>query len=66
MHNLIISKIEWTEKTWNPLAGCSMVSAGCTNCYAMNMANRLSSIESTKGKYAGTTTKSKSGKIQWE
>jgi protein gp37 len=35
------SQIEWTDSTWNPVAGCSIVSAGCTNCYAMEMANRL-------------------------
>ncbi len=35
------SKIEWTEETWNPSTGCSKVSAGCKNCYAEVMANRL-------------------------
>jgi protein gp37 len=29
-----LSKIEWTEMTWNPVTGCSKVSAGCKNCYA--------------------------------
>jgi len=29
------SKIEWTDATWNPVRGCSLVNAGCTNCYAM-------------------------------
>ena len=33
--------IEWTDATWNPVAGCSVVSPGCTNCYAMRMAARL-------------------------
>ncbi|MBN2760037.1 MAG: phage Gp37/Gp68 family protein [Rhodobacteraceae bacterium] len=33
-----ISKIEWTDATWNPITGCTMVSAGCTNCYAMGLA----------------------------
>jgi protein gp37 len=28
------SKIEWTDKTWNPVVGCTKVSAGCKNCYA--------------------------------
>lgn len=28
------SKIEWTEKTWNPVTGCSKVSQGCKRCYA--------------------------------
>ena len=31
------SKIEWTDKTWNPVIGCSKVSEGCRNCYAMRM-----------------------------
>src|SRR5208283_3588695 len=35
------TQIEWTDATWNPVAGCSIISAGCTNCYAMEMAKRL-------------------------
>jgi protein gp37 len=35
------SKIEWTEKTWNPVTGCNKVSAGCKNCYAEVMHKRL-------------------------
>ena len=34
------TKIEWTDATWNPVRGCSLVSAGCTNCYAMKQAHR--------------------------
>jgi protein gp37 len=34
------SKIEWTEQTWNPIVGCSIISPGCTNCYAMRDAWR--------------------------
>jgi len=36
------SKIEWTEATWNPVRGCSVVSEGCRNCYAMQVAARFS------------------------
>jgi protein gp37 len=36
-----MSKIEWTEQTWNPIIGCSKVSEGCENCYAEKMAFRL-------------------------
>ena len=35
------SKIEWTEQTWNPSAGCTKISSGCKNCYAETMAIRL-------------------------
>lgn len=35
------SRIEWTERTWNPTTGCTKVSAGCTHCYAEVMARRL-------------------------
>jgi len=35
------TKIEWCEETWNPVTGCSAISAGCKNCYARRMANRL-------------------------
>lgn len=33
--------IEWTDTTWNPVTGCTQVSAGCDNCYALTLANRL-------------------------
>ncbi len=32
-----MSNIEWTEKTWNPITGCTKVSAGCRNCYAKTL-----------------------------
>jgi protein gp37 len=35
------TKIEWTNKTWNPITGCTKVSAGCQHCYAERMARRL-------------------------
>ncbi len=38
------SKIEWTENTWNPVTGCSKISAGCQNCYAARMAKRLKAM----------------------
>lgn len=50
------TQIEWTDSTWNPVAGCSIVSAGCTNCYAMQMARRLEAMGVDK--YAGLTRKS--------
>lgn len=48
-----MSKIEWTEKTWNPIVGCSIVSPGCKHCYAMIMAHRLAAMGVKH--YAGLT-----------
>lgn len=39
-----LSKIEWTEATWNPSVGCDKVSAGCKFCYAEVMAKRLQAM----------------------
>jgi protein gp37 len=36
------TSIEWTDRSWNPVRGCSVVSAGCKNCYAMKVAARFS------------------------
>jgi protein gp37 len=38
------SKIEWTDKTWNPTVGCKKVSPGCAHCYAEVMAKRLQAM----------------------
>jgi protein gp37 len=55
------SSIEWTDKTWNPVRGCSVISPGCVNCYAMKQAHRFSG----PGKaYAGLTKMTKAGP-QW-
>lgn len=43
------SKIEWTDATWNPIAGCTKCSPGCLNCYAERMAIRLNGIFAAKG-----------------
>jgi protein gp37 len=50
------TSIEWTDCTWNPVAGCSIATAGCTNCYAMRMAARLDAMGVAK--YQGITRKS--------
>ncbi|MBA4344481.1 MAG: hypothetical protein C0423_20265 [Methylibium sp.] len=39
-----ISRIEWTEQTWNPTVGCTKISPGCKNCYAEAMARRLNAM----------------------
>ena len=46
------TNIEWTDKVWNPVRGCSLVSAGCENCYAMKTAHRFSG---PGGTYEGLT-----------
>lgn len=47
------SNIQWTEATWNPVAGYTRVSAGCDNCYAVQMSHRLELMG--QAKYAGLT-----------
>lgn len=54
--------IEWTDATWNPVAGCTILTAGCTNCYAMRMAARLEAMGTDK--YIGTTRKT-GGRAKW-
>ena len=56
------SRIEWTDATWNPVAGCSILTAGCTNCYAMEMAKRLEAMGVQK--YTGLTRRS-GGRTVW-
>src|ERR1700727_2070597 len=38
------SKIEWTDTTWNPVRGCTKISAGCKNCYAERFAERFRGV----------------------
>lgn len=40
----IDSHIEWTQATWNPVTGCTKISAGCAHCYAERMARRLQAM----------------------
>lgn len=42
-----ISKIEWTDATWNPTVGCTKISPGCKNCYAEDMAKRLQAMNTS-------------------
>lgn len=42
------TKIEWTEKTWNPITGCTKISEGCKNCYAEVMSYRLKAMGQKK------------------
>lgn len=50
------SKIEWTDKTWNPVTGCSHKSEGCRHCYAEVMARRLKGMGKPKYKNAFSLT----------
>lgn len=57
-----MTKIEWADTTWNPIVGCTKVSAGCKNCYAERMAKRLVAMGQerygrviTDGRWNGTT-----------
>jgi protein gp37 len=38
------SKIEWTDTTWNPVRGCTKISAGCKHCYAETFAERFRGV----------------------
>jgi protein gp37 len=55
------SNIEWTGHTWNPFAGCAVLSPGCTNCYAMKMAARLDAMG--QALYKGLTKQTKAGAV---
>lgn len=57
------SSIEWTQATWNPVAGCTPVSPGCLNCYAARMALRLERMGGATGrKYANTAHRARDGR----
>lgn len=52
--------IEWTDATWNPVTGCSVVSPGCTNCYAMKLAGTRLKHHPSR---AGLTVDTKAGPV---
>jgi protein gp37 len=55
------TSIEWTDVTWNPIRGCSVISPGCVNCYAMKQAHRFSGA----GKAYESLTKLTTAGPQW-
>lgn len=69
------SAIQWTDTTWNPLAGCTWASSGCDRCYAAIMACRLEAMARAdieagkdpgrKAKYIGITNKNSAGRIMF-
>jgi protein gp37 len=54
------SLIEWTDATWNPITGCSVVSAGCKHCYAMKLAGTRMKNEPSR---AGLTIDTAAGPV---
>ena len=55
------TKIEWTDATWSPITGCTVVSSGCTNCYAMRLAGGDGGVGESmtcRGLSAGSGTRS--------
>ena len=58
-----MTHIQWTNETWNPIVGCTIVSKGCTNCYAMAQAGRLLDGNPNTPHYKGTTQKTKAGYV---
>lgn len=57
-----LSDIEWTDATWNPVSGCTILSPGCAHCYAMRMAARLQAMGHSA--YENVTRKV-NGKAVW-
>lgn len=51
------SHIEWTEATWNPVTGCSKVSAGCQHCYAERLALRLQAMGNARYRHGFKVTR---------
>lgn len=51
--------IEWTDSTWNPVTGCTQVSSGCDNCYALTLAHRLLRMQYTSRKPENDTPSNK-------
>lgn len=43
---MTVTRIEWTQRTWNPTTGCDQVSPGCDHCYALTLAARLKAMGS--------------------
>lgn len=63
------TSIEWTDKTWNPVTGCTKISLGCVNCYAEVMARRLKGMGQRKYKNGFSLTmheKDLEEPLKWE
>jgi protein gp37 len=65
-----MTSIEWTDETWNPFVGCSKISPGCTNCYAILQAYRNNAMAQKmpnpgRMKYYDGLTERKGDRIDW-
>lgn len=58
-----MSAIQWTDRTWNPVRGCSRVSEGCRNCYAEKIAARFSDVG--KPFYGFADIGTRKGEARW-
>ena len=63
----VTSKISWCDSTWSPLVGCSRVSSGCANCYAVKEVRRLSGNPHPKiaADFAGLVERHGNGQLDW-
>lgn len=61
------SQIQWTDATWNPVVGCTRISPGCTNCYAIRDAYRMGHNPNRKvcSVYEGLAQYQSTGKLGW-
>jgi protein gp37 len=65
-----MTAIEWTDETWNVFVGCSKVSEGCRNCYAINQAYRNNAIAQTmpnpgRMRYYDGLTQKTENRVDW-
>jgi protein gp37 len=58
------SRIGWTDASWNPIAGCTKVGAGCENCYALRDSWRIAHAPRHPARYDGVVEKV-NGEVQW-
>ena len=61
-----MSKIEWTNETWNPTVGCNKVSPGCQNCYAIKDQYRMAKNPNPKiSKISSGLTEKRGNRLEW-
>lgn len=57
------TNIEWTDETWNPIVGCSRVSPGCDNCYAISSVHRGAAMGTVQ--HQGLTVHPEGDRLDW-